>query len=638
MRFTLSATLVLLLTTAATADTATYRSHAPMRPLPQPSKRPAPESCFHADAVRGDDRNDGSAAKPWKTIAHAMTRLSPGDTLCLRGTFYETVTLKKSGAAGKPLTIRSQPGESAVIDGGLREFFEEPAKAWEPVEGQPGEFRSAKAYPNLGTVVLGHFGDSMVPLHGYRNLVDLRSENEYWNLDGKLDDRTGFYCGPGVWYDGKSGRLHARLAHNRLEALAADRYRGETDPRKLALVVAGPGVPLKLDGVKHVRIQDLVVRGGSRATIDVAGCEDVDLDGVTAYGGNPVLHLQGTTRLRVVSCALRGISAPWSSRAGHKYRGVAADLLVSRRENGPNRDVEIAHSELTDSHDGPYLGTVRGLKFHHNLVDNFNDDGIYLTAGGVGGDTHIYQNRVSRCLHAFSFAGKYEAGAGVWIYRNVIDLRRGVAYTWPKAADDPEFKPRKAGDSPRWPWAGRMCGDHGSPTWEPIRFYHNTVVTRDPAFRDYYAAGWGGHVNSSRSVFNNVFVQIEGNPGLNFGTTDDKLFEGDGNLLWGTGAAVKGDFFAKFRASDRFKASKKHYAPGWGTSDVFADPKFVRYADSWDVPFDPRPAEGSPAVDAGVSLPESWPDPLRKADRGKPDVGALPAGAEPFHAGLPVSK
>jgi hypothetical protein len=29
-----------------------------------------------------------------------------------------------------------------------------------------------------------------------------------------------------------------------------------------------------------------------------------------------------------------------------------------------------------------------------------------------------------------------------------------------------------------------------------------------------------------------------------------------------------------------------------------------------------------------VALPEAWPDPLRKDDKGKPDVGALPLGVE----------
>jgi hypothetical protein len=44
--------------------------------------------------------------------------------------------------------------------------------------------------------------------------------------------------------------------------------------------------------------------------------------------------------------------------------------------------------------------------------------------------------------------------------------------------------------------------------------------------------------------------------------------------------------------------------------------------------------EGSPAVDAGVEIPADWPDPLRGADRGRPDIGAVPLGAAPWKVGV----
>ena len=121
-------------------------------------------------------------------------------------------------------------------------------------------------------------------------------------------------------------------------------------------------------------------------------------------------------------------------------------MFPARGDDAANRDIEIAHCELTDSHDGPFIGTIRGLKFHHNLVDNFNDDGIYLTAMSLGGDVHIFQNTISRCLHAFSFFGEYPVGRGVWIYRNVIDLRAPVHYFQPQSPDDERFAAQAAGE------------------------------------------------------------------------------------------------------------------------------------------------------------------------------------------------
>ncbi len=455
----------------ADADAAAYRSHPPMRPLPTPSQRPMGKgAAFFVDPAKGDDQSDGTQPRPWKTLSHAVRQLKPGDTLYLRGgTYYERVTVTLKGAADKPITIRSFPGELAVIDGGVREFLEQPATAWKPLMGgAEGEFVSTKPYPNLGGVVLGNFGDSMVPLHGYRHLVDLRSRNEYWNVGEKLSVEQSIYCGPGVWYDGKTGYLHARLAHTTLKCLGSDNYRGETDPRKLPLIIAGAQTPLRIEGAKHLRVQDVVVRGCSKATIAIAESEDVELNNVTAYGGSPVVMVHSTRRLRMLHCALRGIAAPWSFRTSHKYRGVAAYLLTARGDvTPPNRNFEIAHCELTDSHDGPFIGSIKGLKFHHNLVDNCNDDGVYLTAMGVGGDVHVYQNHLSRCLHVFSFFGNYPTGSGVYIYRNVIDLRPPVHYFQPSGADDPRF----AAKPDEVPSRGRLCGDHGGPTWEPIWFY-----------------------------------------------------------------------------------------------------------------------------------------------------------------------
>src|SRR5262249_58448193 len=131
-------------------------------------------------------------------------QLGPGQTLCLRGgTYYERVKVTAAGTAERPVILRSHPGELAVIDAGLREFFEDPASAWEPVEkGAPGEYRSAKAYPGRAgkkarraVAVLGNFGDSMVPLHGYRFAADFRTDNELWNLGKNDATDAGLYLG-----------------------------------------------------------------------------------------------------------------------------------------------------------------------------------------------------------------------------------------------------------------------------------------------------------------------------------------------------------------------------------------------------------------------------------------------------------
>jgi hypothetical protein len=167
--------------------------------------------------------------------------------------------------------------------------------------------------------------------------------------------------------------------------------------------------------------------------------------------------------------------------------------------------------------------------------------------------------------------------------------------------------------------------------------YQNTFLMPDAGFRGYAYLTWGTSLRgTTRRVFNNVFVQTAGPPGMNYlGVTGDEDYEADGNLLWsvGDGPGITGDVFAKFRASPLFAASKKQYPPGWGSDDRFADPKFVQLTGDASRPFDLRLQSSSPAIDAGVELPADWPDPLRSPDGGKPDLGALPSGAAMLEVG-----
>jgi hypothetical protein len=637
-----------------------------MRPLPVASDRtPAAGPKWYVDAARGDDRNAGTDGAPWKTLAHSLRRLKPGDTLYLRGgTYYEKVALTRSGTAGTPITIASHPGELAVIDGGVREFLDNPGTAWEPFSGgAEGEFVSTRTFPNTDDrkvphqflpgsweplwgiegerpIALGHFADSMVPLHGYRTAKDLRATNELWRGKKETDD-TGIYCGPGLWFNRETGRVHVRLAHHKLAGLADRAYRGETDPRKLPLVVAvgfGDDV-LRVSGVRHVRLQGLVLRGATGSPmIHVYGSEDVELDHLTVFGGFPGLLVNASKNVRVTHSAFRGLAAIWSSRAHMKYRGTASYQVILQNNQPVNENVEFAWCEFTDDHDFAFLRFAKDLRFHHNFVDNFNDDGLECGPKLRAHTLYVYQNRIGRCLIPLTqheidkdeSPTDHDPKAGVFVYRNVFDLRGGT-YKSPPAEPDPDGSFLRE--------EGHLVGDHGGPTWPVLRFYHNTALRHTPVFRDYYLFGLGaqGLRNTERDVFNNVFVQTGRVPGANFGGMKqaENLREG-GNLIWGMkdGPTVKGDVFAKFRGSPLFRDSRRRYEPGWTTHDRLADPRFVRLPPDESHAADLRLTAESPAIDAGRELPSEWPDPLRSADKGLPDVGVLPHGASPRGIGV----
>ena len=131
-----------------------WRTHPPMRPLPTVNQRERAGTAERfVDAAKGNDTAAGTEAAPWKTLAHALRQLKPGDTLYLRGgTYYEKVALTRSGTAEAPITIAGSPGELVILDGGLREFFENPAESWEPLAGGiEGEYVSTKTYFDADT-------------------------------------------------------------------------------------------------------------------------------------------------------------------------------------------------------------------------------------------------------------------------------------------------------------------------------------------------------------------------------------------------------------------------------------------------------------------------------------------------------
>ena len=74
----------------------------------------------HYVSPQGSDANPGTAAAPLRTLKKALTRLTPGDTLYVRGGRYRervTSTPVVAGTAGARITVRAYPGERPVLKG-----------------------------------------------------------------------------------------------------------------------------------------------------------------------------------------------------------------------------------------------------------------------------------------------------------------------------------------------------------------------------------------------------------------------------------------------------------------------------------------------------------------------------------------
>lgn len=617
-----------------------FRSHPPLRPNPSPAHRPRGDGpAYFVDCQAGDDAHDGSESRPWKTLARAVKRLTAGDTLYLRGgTYFENVYVSVDGTPERPIVIRSFPGELAVIDGGIPEFQLAPRDMWEPVhDGGAGEFRSTRAYPNIRDVV-GAFGDSDIGLQTYWHLRDLRSPHEL-SAPGDDGDLQSQYCGPGLYYDRHTGRIHARLAHTHFRHF--ENYAGETDPRKLPLVVAPfRSTPLWVDQASHVHFQDLIIRGGGYETTRVTSAVHVEFDNVTIRGGTYCMRTENTGPFRFYRSAMYGNAPPWSfradgslrSRPGRNTRDIARltchALWVADtgREFSVyafplNDDWEVAYSDFTDSHDGLYLGGI-SVRFHHNLIDCFQDDGIYLSPMyprhhylGSGARIEIFGNLFTRALTPIAFGGTEDTRDEVYIYRNVFDLRGGVNYARP-SQENPDVQPYAT---------TRVFSDHGSPPWPAMNIYHNTFVALGGKID--LGALAGLRTGHPRAVLNNIFFNFGGLGSLQ--PPSAGLGQEDGNLYWSPGQAKAAEsFFDRYRSSPAFAESQRVYPPGFTANSLAADPRFLSAVAQADRSNDYRLRPDSPAVAAGVALPDAWPDSHRR-HAGRPDIGALPLDADP---------
>lgn len=682
----LAAIAFIVVASGFTLHAADYQSYPPLRKLAEPSKRAKSDGqARFVDAARGDDAHDGSESKPWKTINHALPQLNPGETLYLRqGSYFENIYCAIAGTPERPITIRSYPGELATIDGGLPEFQRDPMKAWEPVEGgKEGEYRSTATHKNIRDVV-GLFGDSNVGLQTYWYRMDLQADNELWITDPATFIKP-MYCGPGIWYDKQTGRVHARLAHTKLQLPdSVDhhlvRYQGETDPRKLPLVVAPfDSIPLTVSQAMHVRFEDLVFRGGGYITVKLLMGIDIVFDRCTIYAGTYGIWSKGTGPLKMTQCGVYGMMAPWmwrsenvlNSYSGKSYppfldepapveTGAAitnAPKRVTRHisrlpthallvtEGGyefetfyhpHNHDWDVSYCDFTDAHDGIYP-SGRDVRFHHNLIDNMQDDPIYISSptAYISDGVYFYQNLI-RC--AITGIGAHSRGGPtgkIYIYRNVIDLRDLVQFNRP-TPDKLEGTVIQGATGMLVHNSNNMIG------MEHIYIYQNTALVPSSHVFGSYTANFpfGTHPDMERRVFNNLCVYYGGAKSypIAFGyKTEVGNIVLDGNLHWHADPSVKlppATYFDTSRKHVLSELNKKFYPDGWDAHSIVADPKFVSFSNDKRKAIDLRLQPDSPAVKAGVPLPTEWLDPLRPTAGQRPDIGALPLDGEPLRVGV----
>jgi hypothetical protein len=634
-------------------------SHPPLRLPVLSSDLKLPDGpMFFVDPVRGRDDNSGSMENPWRTVQTSILKLRPGDTLLLRGgVYFENVICSIEGQPDKPITIRGFPGETAILDGSLREFQEDPAGAW--VAGAaPGEFVSSRVWPNLRDV-LGLFSDSNVGLQTYWYRGDLVSEREV--AAGKDEDaREVFtYCGPGLFYDRTTGLIHVRLAPTNNNRPPLHDYRGPQDPRTLPLVISPfRSVPLHIDLGRHLRFRDLIIRGGGYNCVVLEHAIDVEFDHVTVFGGTYCVRAKGSGPVKMIDCGIYGQIPPWSYMSENalqtpdpvhyspfssgpetKRRNIARlpthALLVT--EGAEESDVfyypfnnrwEITRSEFADGHDGVYLNG-RDMWMHHCWIDNMQDDAIYISSPtpGVCDDVHFSRNYISKCKTAIGSHTRGGPDGHIYIYGNVIDMREWL----------PDIRV-----SPDWPEGRIIRGaslftPHGIELlgMENLVFAHNTALLPGAVAAEYAGRTYLGlTARTQRTSVNSIYVYLEAQKG----GPDARPPLGpsliDGNLHWWPGADIaEGNLWLeKIRNSVKSEMNQTEFQGlPWDGRGKFGDPGFASFSPDPATPFAPAITERSPAVGLAVEFPGAAN--LRNFQAGN-YAGAIGPEEEVFQVGI----
>ena len=333
-------------------------------------------------STTGNDSNPGSQAKPFLTLQHAADNAQPGDTVNVRGgTYCELLAVTKSGDAAKGyITFRSQPGQTAVLDGGCL------------------------------TPSLGH--GALIELH---NVSYVKIEGfEIRNY--KTNDPKRTPAGIRVF----GGGSHVELLKNNVHDI------WQTYPGR-----QGPGHGANAFGIAiygtdaNTPISDLVVDGNEVHHLQTGSSESLVLNGnVTNFRvTHNTVHNNNNIGIDIIGFE-RTAPDPAVDRARD---GVVSDNLVYEITSKGNP----AYQDEVDS-DGIYVDGGTRVTIERNVMHDV-DFGIELASEHGGRDTsHITarNNLIYLCHTAGITIGGYDAKRGTTSDSVIVNNTLYMNDTW----------------------------------------------------------------------------------------------------------------------------------------------------------------------------------------------------------------
>jgi hypothetical protein len=519
---------------------------------------------------QGDDANNGSIDRPWRTVTHALGQLSQGDVLYLRaGTYYEhDIRLRLKGTATAPITMQSYPGEQAVIDGGLPYFRDAPNQDWEVVDDGIHLYRSKRSV--TGAFARAWLATNDVQLVEYSRATDIESVN-YDVVSGM----SPFYMGPGVQLR-SDGRVYIRLQPNRNDVAdsqgnATAEVPADMNPGSHSIAIFTSRSLIVLDGAEHIVLKGLSLTHAERILDTKGNSHHIEVSHCTIrYGTYGMLIRNGSHDWNIHDSALdNGLPeyVYWTdvkngerevAEAYPEFQSVAVDGLLS--------GVQVRNCVFQRSFDAIHVkaGTV-GANINDNVFRVMRDDAIEVETGAA--EVDIAHNMFWRIGSGISHTGSAGSAGPVYIHHNVIDNSE-----YQHGGRPGNYRGH---DWPVWTTIDPFGSHDGSGKTASWKVYNNTIVTRKSGYRWNASGPTSVAGNGEKYVYNNIFYVVDDRVAYR----DDLASEGshyDGNVIFRL-AAGKLPLFLHFgdgRDYESLAGFRERSGTVWEAHGLEVDPGF----------------------------------------------------------------
>jgi hypothetical protein len=594
----------------------------------------------------GDNRNSGTQAEPWKTLKYALTRLSSGDTLYLRGGTYWEANIQISdlqGAAGAPITVTNYPGEQPILDGGFAEFRAIGNADWEVHDGARGVYRSKRTYPGL-TWIKGKIDadgelNALVPYKSYAALA----------ADGEVISKSPYYMGPGLFYDRATGRIYIRLKWPDPKAvLRTFTTPSNPDPRQNQIYLwpenvlfefsNAPSAHLVFKGVDFWNYSRVVDLANASHHLTWANFESRHQGFLIARGGAHDLLIDDALFLPVIPRWL-----PWKDMKCVDVGEPAKEIRYSQiaASDGGFATVEFRNSTVDRAFDvAVIVGASHDIRFHHNTFYVYDD------SSQTGSNVTNYEFDHNLIFGpGISHNGFGQAGNGTkYVHHNIVDVTKEPhPLIWSRqdaqALCDPPAQVT-VGDRYLRPFPSH--GGSGVGGGDPWQIYNNTVITAqnrpglaDPGLSLVYGINATG---VPHRALNNILVVESDVYAMRGAQVDNTKEIHDGNVYWHSNSSrvlfldFSGQNFATLEAFLKSSLRQNTCAKGWcwDAQSLQVDPQL-------DENYVPRnPAVLSGGVDFSSANLPGWDGIYRGAIKpgtngsniGDPESATPPPGGE----------